>query len=445
MALGRDRSMGWRRVCVGVALLLAACATSAGPAPAQDKVARIGVLAYRGMAAAETRWQPLIRYLGDVVPGWRFELVPVTLITAPERLEANSLDFIITNPGHYVTLAERFQLSALATRERRHPDRKSGLLHFGTAIFTRAERGDIETLADLGGGTLAAVSAEAFGGFQMAWYEFHRQGLDPFATLKAIRFKGFPQDQIVADVLAGKADAGVVRSGLLEALAREGRLELSQVKVLLGNAQTAYPFLVSSRLYPEWPFAARLGTDRRLAEAVLRALLGTQDRATARRYTLTDLWSAPLSYESVRAVLSAYRARGSGSPAGAPTGLLWIVAGATIGLAGLALGFLAWHISAGAGATARLAPEGASDGDISQDQRARFEALTRREREVLRLICHGEPTKRIAEALHISPKTVEYHRANLLQKTDAGSTPRLVGLATKLGFDQAPPPRASST
>lgn len=438
MALGATAVKGHRLV-LGVVVCLLAALASIESARCQEKIARVGVLAFRGTQAAEARWQPLIRYLNATVQDWRFELVPVTLITAPQRLEANGLDFIITNPGHYVTLAERFQLSALATRERRHLRQATGLLHYGTAIVVRADQTDIETLADLTGQTLAAVSPEAFGGFQMAWYEFNRQGIDPFSALKTIRYMGFPQDEIVADVLAGRADAGVVRSGLVEAMAHEGRLDLSKVKVLMTNAQTEYPFLISSRLYPEWPFAARPGTDRRLTEAVTRALLATQDAAIATEHALPDLWSAPLSYEGVRAVIGAYRTRlAAADVAARDAGIgrgFWIAIAIVSGLAGLVLGFLGWRYggrpSPDAPATATVTH------DISDQERARFDALTRREREVLQLICRGEPTKRIAEALHISPKTVEYHRANLLQKTEAGSTPRLVQMATKLGFDQA--------
>lgn len=438
MALG-ETAIKRHRLVFGAVVCLLATVALADNVRCQDQVARVGVLAFRGTQAAEARWQPLIRYLNAAVRDWRFELVPVTLITAPQRLETNALDFIITNPGHYVTLAERFQLSALATRERRHLRQATGLLHYGTAIVVRADQPDIETLADLTGQTLAAVSPEAFGGFQMAWYEFDRQGIDPFSALKTIRYMGFPQDEIVADVLAGKADAGVVRSGLVEALAHEGRLDLSKVKVLMTNAQTEYPFLISSRLYPEWPFAARPGTDRRLTEAVTRALLATQDAANAVEHALPDLWSAPLSYEGVRAVISAYRTRLAAADAAArDPGIgrgFWIAIAIVSGLAGLLLGFLGWRFGS------RPSPDAPAAATVthtvSDQERARFDALTRREREVLQLICRGEPTKRIAEALHISPKTVEYHRANLLQKTEAGSTPRLVQMATKLGFDQA--------
>lgn len=430
----------WLSSLIG-AVILATVILLAPPAGrAQGQTARIGVLAYRGTAVALARWQPLVDYLSAEIPGWRFELVPVTLVTAAERLQANELDFVITNPGHYITLAERFPLSALATQERRDPGQARGLLRFGTVIFVRADHTEIQTLADLKGKTLVAVSPDAFGGFQMAWYEFVQQGIDPFKDLKAIRYTGFPQDAIAREVLSGSADAGVVRTGLLEALAREGGVKLEDFKVLLANTQVGFPYLASSRLYPEWPFAVRGGTDRRLAEAVAVALLTTQKAGVAARYGLIDLWSAPLSYEGVRAVISAYQAEheGTGAPQSPLVANPWNLVALALALllAGFALGSSVrwWSARAQPAATDRSAVRGAA-----QDaRRARFEKLTRREREILSLICRGEPTKRIAEQLSISPKTVEYHRANLLHKTKARSTPRMVQLATRFGFDQVP-------
>lgn len=52
--------------------------------------------------------------------------------------------------------------------------------------------------------------------------------------------------------------------------------------------------------------------------------------------------------------------------------------------------------------------------------------LTRREREVLKLICEQKTTSEIAEQLFISPRTVEGHRNNLLLKTGAKNIAGLV-------------------
>ncbi|MDY8138424.1 response regulator transcription factor [Aquimarina sp. 2201CG5-10] len=54
------------------------------------------------------------------------------------------------------------------------------------------------------------------------------------------------------------------------------------------------------------------------------------------------------------------------------------------------------------------------------------EYLTRREREVLKLICEQKTTSEIAEQLFISPRTVEGHRNNLLMKTGSKNIAGLV-------------------
>lgn len=54
------------------------------------------------------------------------------------------------------------------------------------------------------------------------------------------------------------------------------------------------------------------------------------------------------------------------------------------------------------------------------------EHLTRREREVLKLICEQKTTTEIAEKLFISPRTVEGHRNNLLMKTGSKNIAGLV-------------------
>jgi two-component system NarL family response regulator len=56
-------------------------------------------------------------------------------------------------------------------------------------------------------------------------------------------------------------------------------------------------------------------------------------------------------------------------------------------------------------------------------------ALTRREREVLKRILEGEASKAIATLLHISPKTVQIHRGNLMAKLRVHSTAELVRCA----------------
>ena len=61
--------------------------------------------------------------------------------------------------------------------------------------------------------------------------------------------------------------------------------------------------------------------------------------------------------------------------------------------------------------------------------------LTRREREVLRLIGDGATTKDIAQRLGISPRTAQVHRENLKQKLGLRSTAAIVRYAIKQQAD----------
>lgn len=58
--------------------------------------------------------------------------------------------------------------------------------------------------------------------------------------------------------------------------------------------------------------------------------------------------------------------------------------------------------------------------------RSRFEALTPREREVARRIAAGEANKVVALELELSERTVELHRANLMQKLGLRNLAQLV-------------------
>ena len=63
----------------------------------------------------------------------------------------------------------------------------------------------------------------------------------------------------------------------------------------------------------------------------------------------------------------------------------------------------------------------------------RLDSLTPREREVLELLVIGHPNKVIAYRLDISPRTVEIHRAHVMEKMKAKSLPELVRTAMQAG------------
>lgn len=68
------------------------------------------------------------------------------------------------------------------------------------------------------------------------------------------------------------------------------------------------------------------------------------------------------------------------------------------------------------------------------DDRKRFDGLTERERQVVRLIANGKTNREIAEILHISVKTVETHRTHIMEKLDLHDRAHLVRYAVRKGL-----------
>jgi len=68
-----------------------------------------------------------------------------------------------------------------------------------------------------------------------------------------------------------------------------------------------------------------------------------------------------------------------------------------------------------------------------------FSILSQREREVLQLLTEGKATKQIGKRLHISAKTVEVHRLNLMSKLKIDSIAQLTKYAIQEGLTQPEP------
>lgn len=62
--------------------------------------------------------------------------------------------------------------------------------------------------------------------------------------------------------------------------------------------------------------------------------------------------------------------------------------------------------------------------------------LSDREKEVLQLIAEGNNTKTIGEKLFLSPKTIESHRKNIMEKLNIHTIPELTQYAIKTGIVQ---------
>jgi FixJ family two-component response regulator len=71
------------------------------------------------------------------------------------------------------------------------------------------------------------------------------------------------------------------------------------------------------------------------------------------------------------------------------------------------------------------------------EARDRISTLSTREREVLEWLARGSSNKAIARELAISPRTVEIHRANMMNKLGARHAAEAVRLRLEAGYEVA--------
>ena len=263
----------------------------------------IGVLAYKGKAETLSRWQPMADYLGKKIPKHQFHIVPLALNQFEHEINKEKLDFVLTNPSHYVRLEVAFGATRMATFLSKQNDLT--LSQYSSVLIVKSDSA-IESFKDLKGKKFAAVNRRAFGGFQLAQYELIKHGINPLTDME-MRWMGFPHHDIVFSVINGAADVATVRSGIVEEMIERGEIKLQDIKVIGRKTKPFFPFMRSFDLYPEWPIAKLPDTDHELARDVVVALL-LFSKLNQNATKSNGGWTIPLNYSSVHQVLKALEA-----------------------------------------------------------------------------------------------------------------------------------------
>ena len=198
----------------------------ADSSPSMRSQIQVGVLAFRSVEQTQQRWQPLIDYLNQTLPEHEWQLNVFFYEDFNHAMHQQSLDYVLTNPQHYARLNHQTPLKPLLTLM----PLAQGIpvTEFGGVIFTRSDASTIKTLADIEQASIAATFEDSFGGYLMQRWEMFKQNYHPQDLL----FTGMPHDKVVKAVLNKQADVGFVRTGVLEAMIKEGALNWSQIKLI---------------------------------------------------------------------------------------------------------------------------------------------------------------------------------------------------------------------
>jgi two-component system sensor histidine kinase TtrS len=259
-------------------------------------VVRIGVLSHRGDQATLRMWGPTAAYLHTSIPAHHFIIRPLKFDEVNPAVSVGEVDFVLVNPGIYVNLEVKYRVSRIATLYNRRNDVPYKI--FGGVIFTRQDHAEINTLEDLRGHSMMAVYTTSLGGFQMAMREMVELGIDPYTDLKELRWGGI-HDHVVMSVLKGEVDFGTVRTDILERMASAGTINLKDFRIINPQEEAEFPFALSTRLYPEWPFSKVAHTADSLAQQVAVALLNMPHDHSAALAGEYAGWTIPLDYQPV--------------------------------------------------------------------------------------------------------------------------------------------------
>ncbi|MCL7743914.1 EAL domain-containing protein [Guyparkeria hydrothermalis] len=262
----------------------------------EDRLVTVGVLTITSKEEAKARWNATADYLSHQVEGTRFEIRPLYLQEIARAVRQNELDFVHLQPLQFVQLRRRHDLTALATRV--IDDTGDGMNRFGSVIVRHRDRTDIDELRDLRGAIIAGVAPNALGAWILGMAEIERAGLSLEDDVLPL-FVGLPMNNVLGAVVAGRADAGIVRSDVLARAIETETYPADTFVVLDPVNQPGYPHPVSTRLVPEWPFAATSRPDEGLVAQVRTALLSLPRQAPPVQAAGLVGWTEPASYDGL--------------------------------------------------------------------------------------------------------------------------------------------------
>lgn len=181
------------------------------------------------------------------------------------------LDFFISNPGFYVSSRQKLDTTALASQSNQffgRPDRA-----LGSVFVVPKQSSHIYSLRDLRGKSVCAVAPNAYGGLYIALGELNRRGFDPDKFFSSIHYSGYPMPKVLEELKAGKCEAAIVRTCLLEELSASGQIKENEFRVIEPRPSLSKEHCIrSTELYPGWVFAATKNTSEALRKETTKIL-----------------------------------------------------------------------------------------------------------------------------------------------------------------------------
>ena len=199
---------------------------------------------------------PTVEYLQEKLNHkYAFRLIPLTSSNLIHEIKSIKPEFLIIPSEYFIQISAADGLGAHDIAVRKTIFSSDASRSVGSALITSKNRGDIKTIKDLKGKTVSTSDTDTVGDWWAALGEIKRQGFEPDQFFSEIRLAPFFYAGVVAEVLSGKSDVGILPTCALEQLQGEGLLSPNAIKVIqpISNTQDQEPFYCARStvgLYP---------------------------------------------------------------------------------------------------------------------------------------------------------------------------------------------------
>lgn len=231
------------------------------------------------------------------MPGARVSVVRLSSITLLSDIDRVRPDLFIAPSADFRRVLDATGAHPIATRLSTAAVNPAQSV--GAAFVVRSDRSDMATLADLKGKRTAATLPTALDGWLAARMEVQEAGFDSKNFFGDVHFMTYGVPNVVASVLSGHFDVGILPACALERAETQGLVEPGALRVVAPVTDELLACRHSTRLYPDWVAGALPGTDPELARLMTIALLTPVKPDDARpggRY----VWQVTSDFHAVR-------------------------------------------------------------------------------------------------------------------------------------------------
>jgi len=232
------------------------------------KTLTMGVFAYVESEKIMREYQPIADHLSKKLHmDVRIKALDQTELE--RQVNDGLIDIVATNPTHYLSLQKQGKTTgAIATLVKSNGNINTSFL--GGVIITRSDRNDIRSLSDLKGKTVAIPGKKFLGGYQTQVYALLKNHVHIDDDLETKVVGG--HSKVIKSVLARDADAGFIRTGIIEEMAADHTLNPEDLFVLNEQNFPNFQIKISTALYPEWAIVAARNLDIEIVNKVAIAL-----------------------------------------------------------------------------------------------------------------------------------------------------------------------------